>query len=88
MLHCIFSGVSVLSSVYLFQELDAEGRAPLHTAVCNRQLEVIRYLISPESEGGAKVDVNQKTIYGKTPCDEARIRKLSEIVSMLEKVET
>ncbi|KAM3179084.1 hypothetical protein ACTXT7_001304 [Hymenolepis weldensis] len=70
------------------QELDTEGRAPLHTAVCNRQLEVIRYLTSPESEGGAEVDVNQKTIYGKTACDEARIRKLSEIVSMLEKVET
>nr|CDS32352.1 Asparaginase glutaminase [Hymenolepis microstoma] len=68
------------------QELDSEGRAPLHTAVCNRQLEVIRYLISPESEGGANVDVNQKTAYGKTACDEARTRKLSEIVSMLQKV--
>ncbi|VDN97775.1 unnamed protein product [Rodentolepis nana] len=50
------------------------------------QLEVIRYLISPESEGGANVDINQKTAYGKTACDEARTRKLSEIVSMLEKV--
>lgn len=66
--------------------MDTEGRAPLHTAVCNRQVEVIRYLIASESEGGAGVDVTQKTAYGKSACDEARLRKLSDIVSMLEKV--
>ncbi|KAM7540974.1 hypothetical protein Aperf_G00000023396 [Anoplocephala perfoliata] len=69
------------------QELDSEGRAPLHTAVCNRQVEVIRYLIASESEGGAGVDVTQKTAYGKSACDEARLRNLSEIISVLEKVE-
>nr|CDS15566.1 Asparaginase glutaminase [Echinococcus granulosus] len=65
------------------QELDLEGRAPLHTAVCHRQLEIVRYLISPETEGGAEVDPLQKTSYGTTAHEEALQRNLPEIVSLL-----
>ncbi|KAL5112506.1 L-asparaginase [Taenia crassiceps] len=65
------------------QELDLQGRAPLHTAVCHRQVELVRYLIFPEAEGGAGVDALQKTSYGKTAYEEALQRDLPEIVSLL-----
>ncbi|VDK38011.1 unnamed protein product [Taenia asiatica] len=65
------------------QELDLQGRAPLHTAVCHRQVEIVRYLISSEAEGGAGVDVLQKTSYGTTAYEEALQRNLPEIVALL-----
>ncbi|VDM21442.1 unnamed protein product [Hydatigera taeniaeformis] len=70
------------------QELDLQGRAPLHTAVCHRQLESVRYLISPEAEGGAGVDVLQKTSYGTTAYEEALQRNLPEILSLLKQPST
>lgn len=67
----------------LIQELDLQGRAPLHTAVCHRQVEIVRYLISPENEGGAGVDALQKTSYGTTAYEEALQRNLPEIAALL-----
>ena len=68
---------------FLLQELDAEGRNPLHTAACHGQKETIRYLISPTAGGGGGVDPMQKTTYGTTAYDEAHQRNLSEITSIL-----
>ncbi|VDD79356.1 unnamed protein product [Mesocestoides corti] len=83
------------------QELDAEGRAPLHTAVAYHQTDTVRFLIAPAKEnsnpvlygsvesggmemGGAGVDPNQLTGYGRTALEEARKRNFIDIVQILE----
>ncbi|CDS35712.1 Ankyrin [Echinococcus multilocularis] len=40
------------------QELDAEGRSPLHTAVAYHQREVVRYLITPAKTVAIAADFN------------------------------
>lgn len=40
------------------QELDAEGRSPLHTAVAYHQTEVVRYLITPAKTVAVASDFN------------------------------
>uniref|UniRef100_A0A5K3FDJ8 asparaginase n=1 Tax=Mesocestoides corti TaxID=53468 RepID=A0A5K3FDJ8_MESCO len=66
------------------QELDMEGRAPLHVAVSHRQVDTVRYLISRAEDGGAGINPMQKTSYGSTAYEEACQRNLTEIISILE----
>nr|CDS29446.1 Ankyrin [Hymenolepis microstoma] len=81
------------------KEYDAEGRAPLHTAVAYHQTETVRYLITPKAvnksfEGnddmempemsGAGVDPAQPTRYGTTALEEAKERGFDDIVLLLE----
>ncbi|VDL18931.1 unnamed protein product [Hymenolepis diminuta] len=81
------------------QEYDAEGRAPLHTAVAYHQTETVRYLIAKETlnasfgggddmniieSGGAGIDPAQLTRYGTTALEEAKERGFDDIVRLLE----
>lgn len=81
------------------QEYDAEGRAPLHTAVAYHQTETVRYLITKETlnasfggsddmniieSGGAGIDPAQLTGYGTTALEEAKERGFDDIVRLLE----
>ena len=50
--------------------LDAQGNAPLHIAVLNKQMEAIRILL----ENGAKIDI--KNLHGHTPLAAAYIEDL------------
>ncbi|VDO15094.1 unnamed protein product [Rodentolepis nana] len=78
----------------LISEYDAEGRAPLHTAVAYHQTDTVRYLITPKTvnksfEGndemdmleasGAGVDPAQPTGYGTTALEEAKERGFNDI---------
>ncbi|VDO07118.1 unnamed protein product [Rodentolepis nana] len=81
------------------KEYDAEGRAPLHTAVAYHQTDTVRYLITPKTvnksfEGndemdmleasGAGVDPAQPTGYGTTALEEAKESGFDDIVILLE----
>ncbi|KAM3173253.1 hypothetical protein ACTXT7_012875 [Hymenolepis weldensis] len=81
------------------QEYDAEGRAPLHTAVAYHQTETVRYLITKETlnasfgggddmnlieSGGAGIDPAQLTGYGTTALEEAKERGFDDIVRLLQ----